>query len=228
MIPMTSRFTRRSIRALKRWSSASQRSSHAFRNEVLSLIRLQTAWNGELADQLRGLASRVLALIGSQCGGVPRLRRNEFTRSTDEVVSDVLVAWERHEFHSELALILGHAVASNSRSCRKLHGLMREDCENARGTRHWSSLQGSMKAPPNRPIRFARSPVFWFLFSRHLPPRFSPSLDSQFRCSIPTNSLPAVGTSFLGTFSSRRSCLQRLFKRRNSDRRQICRRSRSA
>jgi methionyl-tRNA synthetase len=78
--------------------------------------RLRTAWNGELADQIGNLASRVLALIEKQCGGiVPRLRENEFTRSTDQLKDAVLAAWERHEFHSALALIVGHAGAANAR-----------------------------------------------------------------------------------------------------------------
>lgn len=78
--------------------------------------RLRTAWNGELADQVGNLASRVLALIEKQCGGiVPRLRENEFTRSTDQLQDAVLAAWGRYEFHAALALIVGHAGAANAR-----------------------------------------------------------------------------------------------------------------
>lgn len=82
--------------------------------------RLRTAWNGELADQIGNLASRVLALIDRQCGGiVPTLCENEFTRSTDQLLPDVLAAWGRHEFHTALALILGHSAVSNARLVQK-------------------------------------------------------------------------------------------------------------
>jgi methionyl-tRNA synthetase len=78
--------------------------------------RLQTAWNGELADQIGNLASRVLALIDRECGGVvPSLCPNEFTVATDQLVGAVLLAWDRHEFHSALSLILAHAAAANAR-----------------------------------------------------------------------------------------------------------------
>jgi methionyl-tRNA synthetase len=81
-----------------------------------SEARLQTAWNGELADQIGNLASRVLALVKKQCDGfVPPLRENEFTRSTDQLLDAVLAAWPRHEFHAALALIVGHAASANAR-----------------------------------------------------------------------------------------------------------------
>lgn len=81
-----------------------------------SEVRLQTAWNGELADQIGNLASRVLTLIERECAGiVPRLRESEFTNATDSVFNEVLEAWSRNELNVALGLIVGHAGLANAR-----------------------------------------------------------------------------------------------------------------